>query len=275
MSATPTIEVATIVFDGPSEIISNVEQPKRRYQWFRTYFSKWTGQHLTTSPAPVTLSDCIATLVGTLLGVSILGVIHYRLLAKYVCNWFYIQLTIQDINYCRHDLAFFMASFGATAVLVYGLPLSPLSQPRNVIGGQVISAIVGCIVRLIFGTHGEPFVAVALSVSVTAFVMQVTNTVHAPAGATAVIAITTSTPFAWAGFQFVLMPVLSGSLILTFLAVVVNNLASNRHYPCRWWWDEVKKRKWNVQRECPWWVLSCESKKLSMKNACKKSFPFL
>lgn len=129
----------------------------------------------------------------------------------------------------------FIASFGATAVLVYGLPQSPLSQPRNVVGGQVISAIVGCTVRLIFGTHGETFVAVTLSVCLTLLIMQLTKTMHAPAGATTVIAITASTSFPWAGYQFVLLPVLSSSVILVCIAVVVNNLVPNRHYPCFWW----------------------------------------
>lgn len=120
-------------------------------------------------------------------------------------------------------------------MLLYGLPSSPLAQPRNVIGGQVISAIVGCIFRLLFGTEGETFVAVTLSVAFTLFIMQVTNTMHAPAGATAVLAVITTTSFPWGGFQFVLMPVLSGSVILVFIAVIINNLLSNRHYPCYWW----------------------------------------
>lgn len=132
-------------------------------------------------------------------------------------------------------MAFFIASFGATAVLLYGLPSSPLSQPRSVIGGQVISAIVGCIFRLVFGPNGVTLVAVTLSVALTLLIMQLTNTMHAPAGATAVLAVITNTSFPWAGFQFVLMPVLSGSLVLVFIAVVINNLVSNRHYPCYWW----------------------------------------
>jgi len=209
-------EMTIVVLNDPNEMTTNVEVPKRRLRRLRTYFSKWTGQHMTASPPPAILSDCIITFIGTFLGVGILGAIHYRLLVTY-------------------DMAFFIASFGATATLLYGLPSSPLAQPRNVIGGQVISAIVGCTVRLLVDTRGETFVPIALSVCVTLFLMQVTNTMHAPAGATAVIAVTTSSSFAWAGFQFVLVPVLSNSLILVFVAVVINNLVSNRHYPCRWW----------------------------------------
>lgn len=142
---------------------------------------------------------------------------------------------ISQHSHFSHDLAFFIASFGATAVLVFGLPSSPLAQPRNVIGGQVISAIVGCVFRTIFGTDSEMFVPIALSVAVTTTMMQITNTMHAPAGATTIIAITTPTSLPWGGFQFVLMPVLSGSIILVVLAVLINNLLPRRHYPCQWW----------------------------------------
>ena len=117
---------------------------------------------------------------------------------------------------------------------MYGLPSSPLSQPRNVIGGQVISAIVGCLVRLLIGNRCETFIAVTISVGVSVFLMQATNTMHAPAGATAVIAVTIDANFTWAGFQFVLMPVLTSSLILVVIGIVVNNLVSNRHYPYYW-----------------------------------------
>ena len=120
-------------------------------------------------------------------------------------------------------------------MLLYGVPRSSLAQPRNVVGGQVISAIIGCSVRLLLGIIGETFLAAALAVSLTLFVMQMTNTVHAPAGATALIVIMTSTSYPWAGFQFVLMPVLSGSLILVFIAVLINNIMPDRHYPCYWW----------------------------------------
>lgn len=120
-------------------------------------------------------------------------------------------------------------------MLVFGLPTSPLAQPRNVIGGQVISAVVGCVFRTVFGVDGEMFIAIALSVAVTTLLMQLTNTMHAPAGATAIIAITVVKPLPWASFQFVLMPVLSGSIVLVLVAVLVNNLLPSRHYPCRWW----------------------------------------
>ena len=139
------------------------------------------------------------------------------------------------ISACRHDLEFFIASFGATSFILYGTPASPLAQPRNLVGGQLIGALVGCAVRLVFSSKGEIFVSVAIAVSLSLFLMQVSGTMHAPAGATAVIALVAERSFPWAGFQFVLIPVLSGSLVLLLVALVVNNLVAGRHYPVYWW----------------------------------------
>lgn len=86
-----------------------------------------------------------------------------------------------------------MASLGATAVLIYGVMDSPLSQPRNVLGGQVFSAIVAvCITRLFalksgYGTrlgndefHRDVFVNGPLSMSLALLVQFITGTVHPP-----------------------------------------------------------------------------------------------
>jgi CBS domain-containing membrane protein len=120
-------------------------------------------------------------------------------------------------------------------MLLYGTPSSPLAQPRNLLGGQLIGALVGCTIRWIFREDGEKFLAVVIAVALSLLIMQITATMHAPAGATAVIAITSTKVFPWAGFQFILLPVLSGSLILLIIAVIVNNLVSARHYPLYWW----------------------------------------
>ena len=213
MSRPSTIEVSTISGDQNS----HEDRPaiNNRCVSLRKYFSKWRGQRQSVS-AKVTVLDCLMAFVGTFIGISILAVVHYRLMVK-------------------HELVFFIASFGASAVLLYGLPSSPLAQPRSLVGGQLIGAIVGCAVRLLFGTARETFPAMALTVAVSLFLMQITNTMHAPAGATALLAIMSSRASPWFGFQFVLMPVLSGSLILLVVAVVINNLANHRHYPCSWW----------------------------------------
>jgi CBS-domain-containing membrane protein len=65
--------------------------------------------------------------------------------------------------------------------------------------------------------------------------MQLTKTLHAPGGATALYIIMTTTTFPWYGFQYILMPTLSGTIILIITAVMINNLSPKRNYPLAWW----------------------------------------
>jgi CBS domain-containing membrane protein len=129
----------------------------------------------------------------------------------------------------QNENIFLIGSFGASSVLVYGAVQSPMAQPRNLIGGHLISALIGVsaytfLPNIIWLT--APF-AVALSI----VLMQVTKTLHPPGGATALIAIIGSEKVKALGFMYVLSPVLSGSLILFIVACIFNNMTPNRRYP--------------------------------------------
>lgn len=131
------------------------------------------------------------------------------------------------------DQLFLIGSFGASAVLLYGIPLSPFAQPRNLIGGHVLSAFVGvfCYWLLpdMIGLAG------ALAVGISIGVMHLTRTLHPPGGATALIAVAGSTQIHAMGFMYVITPVGVGALIMLLVAVLVNNVANTRHYPEYWW----------------------------------------
>jgi CBS-domain-containing membrane protein len=120
-------------------------------------------------------------------------------------------------------------------VLLFGVPSSRLAQPRNAICGQVIGATVGCFLRLMFSYIDEKVLPATLSVAISILIMQWTKTLHAPGGATALIIIMTTTNFPWCGFQYILMPILSGTIILLIVAVIINNISPKRHYPLSWW----------------------------------------
>lgn len=119
-----------------------------------------------------------------------------------------------------------IGSFGASAVLIYSAIEGPLSQPRNLVGGHVISAFIAV---CIYQTLGNTEFSVALAVSGAIVAMLLTNTLHPPGGATALIGVSTG-----ADWRFVLYPVFAGALILLAVAVIVNNLSSDRHYPKNW-----------------------------------------
>jgi CBS-domain-containing membrane protein len=120
-----------------------------------------------------------------------------------------------------------VASLGASACLIYGVPSVPLAQPRNAIAGHLLSAAIGvCIYQL----AGAYWYTAGLSVGLAVAVMVGTRTVHPPAGATALIAILTKQDW-----LFVILPVGVGICILVGVGLMVNNLAAKRQYPVYWW----------------------------------------
>lgn len=118
------------------------------------------------------------------------------------------------------------APFGATAVLVFAVPDSPLAQPRNVLGGNCIGAIV-CI-ALVQTVGTAPWV-MGLAVATAIKLMQLTRTLHPPGGAVALVGAMSG-----ASWDFLLTPVLTGSVIILFCTIVFNNLVPGRPYPKHW-----------------------------------------
>ncbi len=163
------------------------------------------------------------TFTGSFFGIGLIGLLNSRHLAPY-------------------DNLFLIGSFGASSVLVYGLINSPLAQPRNLIGGHVISALVGVSVQKL--VPDELWLSAALSVSLSIVSMQVTKTLHPPGGATALIASIGSERIRSLGYWYVLSPVLLGVAILLLVALVFNNLTPHRSYPRNKGWYRFWKRRY-------------------------------
>lgn len=119
-----------------------------------------------------------------------------------------------------------IGSFGASAVLLFGANESPLAQPRNLVGGHLLSA--GVAVTIVYLLGSGPL-AIALAVGISIFLMDVTRTTHPPGGATALIGAQGA-----AGPEFILAPVLAGVLILLVVALFTNNIVHHRQYPKHW-----------------------------------------
>ncbi|MDJ0648351.1 MAG: HPP family protein [Xenococcaceae cyanobacterium MO_188.B19] len=118
------------------------------------------------------------------------------------------------------------APFGAAAVLVFAVPNTPLAQPRNLILGNVLGAVVSVVMVALFGS--EPWV-MALAVATAIKLMQITKTLHPPGGAVALVGVLSK-----AQFSFIFTPVLAGSIILLFCTFIFNNLMPGRSYPKHW-----------------------------------------
>jgi CBS-domain-containing membrane protein len=100
-----------------------------------------------------------------------------------------------------------LGSFGATCVLLFGFPSSPFSQPRNIIGGHVLTSLTGLICLHLFGPG-----YVSMAMAAACALMMLTRTVHPPAGSNPVIIFA-----AQPGWSFLALPTLSGAVALVLI----------------------------------------------------------
>lgn len=176
-----------------------------------SYFEKMRG---TTRSSPrVGASEVFWSWIGAFAGIGLVGWLE--------------QISVQGAA-----RALLIGSFGATAVLVYGAVRSPLAQPRNVIGGHVLSALVGVACQQLL--HPWPPIAAAAAVATAIALMHLTRTLHPPGGATALIAVIGGPKVHALGFGYALIPVALGAVLLVAVGVIVNNLPPSRRYPEFW-----------------------------------------
>ena len=122
---------------------------------------------------------------------------------------------------------FIMAPFGATCVLLYAVSQSPLAQPRNVILGHFISALIGLLFLKFFGNSAF---SIALSVGCAITAMQFLRCIHPPAGANPLVILLTANTIEY-HWSFLFFPVLLGAIALVLVAWPVNNLKSEKKWP--------------------------------------------
>lgn len=175
------------------------------------YFRKMKG--VTTSPPRVSIAEMIWSWVGSFLGIAAVAMVHYWILDG-------------------TDLVMVIGSFGASAVLIYGAIRSPLAQPRNLMGGHIISAVIGVAAFKLLGASMP--LAAAVAVATAILVMHATKTLHPPGGATALIAVIGSAKIHALGFWYVLVPAGLGAAVMLAVALLVNNIAPHRRYPEFW-----------------------------------------
>ena len=145
-----------------------------------------------------------------------------------ICLAMLERLSAQEWN-----LPLLIGSFGASAVLAFGAPHSPLAQPRNLVGGHVLSALVGVTCQLLLSD--DPILASGLAVSTAIALMHATQTLHPPGGATALIAVIGGPGIHKLGYWYVVLPCAAGAVCMLALACVANNLAARKRYPLFWW----------------------------------------
>ncbi|WP_298281204.1 HPP family protein [Acidocella sp.] len=122
-----------------------------------------------------------------------------------------------------------LAPIGASAVLVFGVPASPLTQPWAVLGGNMVGALVGVSAGLLIG---QPLLAGAVAVGGAVAAMAALRCVHPPGGAMALTAVLGGPHIAALGYGFVLAPVGLNTLLLV-LAALVYHRVTGLAYPHR------------------------------------------
>jgi CBS-domain-containing membrane protein len=178
---------------------------------FVEYVSKMRGS--TKSPPGVGAGELAWSWLGSAIGIGICGF-------------------LSSAYFEPRDLSLLIGSFGASAVLVYSAVKSPLAQPRNLVGGHVLSGLVGVACYQLFG--GTIWIASAMAVSLAIVTMLATKTLHPPGGATALIAVIGGVKVHNLGFFYAFLPAGAGALILLIVALLVNNLSRHRKYPEYW-----------------------------------------
>jgi len=168
------------------------------------FFEKVKGT--TQSPPRVSISEVAWSWIGAFVGIALVGL-------------------LQDVFVDEFGQGLLIGSFGATAVLVYGAIRSPLAQPRNVLGGHVISALIGVLSYQLVGDI--VWLASGLAVSTAIAAMHMTRTLHPPGGATALIAVIGGDSVHNLGYFYAFIPVGIGAVILIIVALVLINFGSS------------------------------------------------
>lgn len=168
---------------------------------------KWSGFILPGA----TLRDRVWACVGALLGVGV---------TAFSCTALF-----------PHDprMPFLVAPIGASAVLLFAVPASPLAQPWSIIGGNTVSALMGIVAsRLI----QDPLIAAALAVALAIAAMSLTRSLHPPGGAAALTAVLGSHSPMVAAWSFAFAPVALNSILLVLCGWMFHQF-SRHSYPHR------------------------------------------
>ena len=155
--------------------------------------------------------------------------ISKTILQKALIAGFFSSITIGALTVLTYKTSlglFLVTSFGSSMVLLYGFPESPFAQPKNIFFGHLLTAFIGI---LFLNYISFPiFINIALSVGVGIFFMIIFNVVHPPAGANPIIVI-----IGGASYEYLINPIIFGSLIVLFFGVVLNKFILKKKYPLK------------------------------------------
>ena len=119
-----------------------------------------------------------------------------------------------------------MFSFGATVFIVFVLHNLETAQPKNIFFGHLVSVIVGIIFN---ETIGFSFYSLGLSVGVAVALMVYLKVMHPPAASNPLVVL-----FSDVSYDFILFPVITGTIVIILMSVFINKIILKRNYPTKW-----------------------------------------
>ena len=119
-----------------------------------------------------------------------------------------------------------MFSFGSTTLIVLIFYESEFAQPGNIFFGHLLGIVIGILFNKFIGIS---FITLGLAVGTTVTLMMYFKVIHPPAAANPLIAL-----FADVSLEYILFPVIAGTVLIIFLTVIINKVILKRNYPIRW-----------------------------------------
>ncbi|KAH8112322.1 HPP family-domain-containing protein [Phellopilus nigrolimitatus] len=194
-----------------------IQKSPNRLARLPTWFSHWLGYRASPPPKRPDYIIWFWSFVGAFGALSILQAIFGH-----------------AETFVGRNVPTIIASYGASAVLCFGAIEAPLAQPRALVAGHFISALIGLCITKLFSLSPDfenlRWVAGSLSTSLAIVAMQMTATTHPPAGATALLVAVNDD--VWAISWYYLPVVLLSSTMVLVVALLINNI--QRRYPVYW-----------------------------------------
>ena len=124
------------------------------------------------------------------------------------------------------------ASFGSSVVVVFGYPENEFAQPKNVLLGHLLCALVGIIFVTLFNITQDRsifFITIGLAMGISVMLMMAFKITHPPAGGNTIVVMLTQD-----SFQFLVFPIMAGAITIIIGGVIYNRLILKRKYPLTW-----------------------------------------
>ena len=145
-----------------------------------------------------------------------------------ILTYITFQSILADTNYGL----WLAASFGSSVVVVFGYPENEFSQPKNVLLGHLLCALVGIIFVTLFNITQDRsifYLAIGLAVGISVMLMMAFKVTHPPAGGNTIVVMLTQN-----SFQFLIFPIMVGAITIIIGGVIYNRFILKKNYPLKW-----------------------------------------